>query len=95
MFVEDVFKEGGNTVTKDDRIGDLHHGCFHVKRKENTLVLSVRNLFLEECQQRLFTHVSSVDDFTCEQWGALLENGGGAISRGMFNADIGRVFNGD
>ena len=66
MLVEDVFEEGGNTVAKDDRIRDLHHGCFHMKRKENTLLLSVCNLLLEECQQRFFTHASGIDDFSCE-----------------------------
>ena len=50
MFFKDVFEEGGNTVAKDDGIGDLHHGGFHMKRKENPLVLGVCNLLLEEFQ---------------------------------------------
>ena len=66
MFVEDVFEEGCNTVAKDDRVGDLHHGGFHVKRKENPLVLGVCNLLLKECQQCLFTHASGINDFSCE-----------------------------
>ena len=47
-------------MAKNDRVGDLHHSCFHVKGKEDAFFFSKFDLFGKESAQCLNTHESAV-----------------------------------
>ena len=60
-----VLEEDLNGVAEDDRIGDLHHGGFHVKREEQTSALFASAICaFEKGDERLLPHDGRIENFT-------------------------------
>ena len=76
-------------------IGHLHHGGFHVKGKENTLLLGVGHLFAEKSHQGFLAHEGGVEDFSGLQGNGFLQRGLGSVGRGEDDPSLGRGVQGD
>ena len=60
VFFKNILIEHFDCMTKNDRVGDLHHGCFHVKGKKKAFFFSKFDLLGKESAQCLNTHESAV-----------------------------------
>ena len=61
MFVENVSKVSSHGVTENDRIGDLHHRCFHVQRKQDPFFFCIRDLLFQKSGQLFDLHHGRID----------------------------------
>ncbi len=56
VLFKDLTEVRSHSVTKNDRVGHLHHGGLHVQREQNSLLLCFGDLFFKERQQRAAAH---------------------------------------
>ena len=75
VLVEQVLVENLHRVTEHDRVGDFHHGGFHVQREHNAGVLAISNGVLEELHQCLLAHEHAVQHFAFLQGQVGFQNG--------------------
>ena len=73
MLGKHVGKENPHRVAKDDRVRDLHHGGFHVQRKQNPFVFRVGNFRRQKFSQFGNGHKRSVHDFAGQHRHAVLK----------------------
>ena len=95
MLGEKVLKEDPDGVPEDDRIGDLHHRGFHVKREEHSSLLRLGHLLLKKRDERFLVHHSGVKNLACFERGFLLEDGDVAVCRDELDSCICRLGHGD
>jgi hypothetical protein len=92
---EKVLEEDLHGVAKDDRIGDLHHGGFHVKREEEALFFCLGNLRLEKFDERFFSHNGRIENFAYFQGDLFLEDSDVAVRAHKLDSYIRRLWNRD
>ena len=72
--VEDRFEKDLNRVTKDDRVGNLHHRGFHVQGEERALFLGARDFLREERIKGGCAHEGRIDNCARGVADALFQN---------------------
>ena len=73
-------------MSEDDRVGNLHHGRFHVEGEKNVLLEGLVQLLGEKRAQGVAIHYGSVYHFAFKQLESLLE--GFAFSGGVDEFDL-------
>ena len=63
VFGDDVFEEGANGVTEDDRVADLHHSGLQVQGEEQSVRLGLGDLIFEKGDEGAPTQGRGVHDF--------------------------------
>ena len=72
-------------MTKDDRVRDLHHGCFQMQREKQPRDASLCNLRFKERAQLVLTQERSINDVARVELDAILEHCHGAAGADMLN----------
>ena len=95
VFGEHRLEIRAHRVTKDDRVGDLHHGCFQMQREKQPRSARVCDLRFKECAQLVLTEERSINDVACVELDALLEHCDGAAGSDVFNTHCRSCWHGD
>mmetsp|Transcript_13332 Transcript_13332/g.20566 ORF Transcript_13332/g.20566 Transcript_13332/m.20566 type:complete len:241 (-) Transcript_13332:161-883(-) len=74
MLLKDVFEIHRNTVSKDNRVRDLHHSGFEMERSHKSLFFTGTQFFFEKGSQFLHTQTSSVDDLLVLELKTIFQN---------------------
>ena len=89
VFGEDISEEHLHRVTKDDRVGDLHHRGLQVQREEHTLALGVVHRPGQEVAQGRPAHDGGVEDLPGLQRDRRPERGHRAVVGHQLDRDVG------
>ena len=88
MLVEYVLEVRFDRVAKNDGVGNLHHGGFHVQRKQNALSFRIGDLFGKKFVQFAAVHRGCVNDFASKHGDGFFEHGGRSISSDQLNFQV-------
>ena len=82
-------------MSKDNRIGHLHHGSFHVQGKEHPFLLGTGHLLVQEFHQGSFAHHCAINDFSFQQRKRFLQELYRTILCNKLDARSGFIFDGN
>ena len=74
MFLEDGRIKDAYAMAEDDGIAHLHHGGFHVQRKEDALLTGLGHFARHELAQRMGAHHAGINHLALEQRQVVLEH---------------------
>ena len=82
-------------MTKNNRVRNLHHGGFHMKGEQHSLIFRCSFLLSKETDKRRLAHAGRVDDFPGLQGNPFFKNSHRSVSRGVLNLDRSRTLDCD
>ena len=89
VFGDDVFEEGANGVTEDDRVADLHHGGLQVQGEEQSVRLGLGDLIFEKGDEGAPAHGGGVHDLARLEGEFRQQREGAAVLGGQFDLYFG------
>ena len=95
VFFEEILEINFNRMTKNNRVRNLHHGGFHMKGEQHSLIFRCSFLLSKETDKRRLAHAGRVDDFPGLQGNPFFKNSHRSVSRGVLNLDRSRTLDCD